>query len=138
MLHGARRTGLSAGHTVLVLGCGAVGLLACATAHLYGASHVTAVDIDPLRCEFAKKEGFADEVLTLPRLPKPETQEAGLKNGEATAKEVIQKCSPNGEGYDIVSAFRSPASLLLTSTAPRCLNVPVLSLALCSPLTYAV
>lgn len=102
VLHGARRTALSAGHSVLVLGCGAVGLLACATAHLFGASHVTAVDIDPLRCEFAEKEGFANKTLVLPRLPKPETPDAGLENAATSAKQIVDKCSPAPEGYDIV------------------------------------
>lgn len=85
-----------------MLGCGAVGLLACAIAHVFGAAHVTAVDIDPLRCQIAEKEGFADKTVVLPRLPKPESPDEGLKNGEATAKDIISKCSPAPEGYDVV------------------------------------
>lgn len=87
----------------MVLGCGAVGLLACAIAHVFGAAHVTAVDIDPLRCQIAEKEGFADKTVVLPRLPRPESQEEGLKNGENTAKDIVSKCCPSPEGYDVVS-----------------------------------
>lgn len=45
VLHAARRSNISAGHTVLILGAGAVGLLALAVAKAQGATHTVVVDM---------------------------------------------------------------------------------------------
>ncbi|EPQ26161.1 uncharacterized protein PFL1_06369 [Pseudozyma flocculosa PF-1] len=54
VLQGIRRSNLQAGQSVLVLGAGAVGLLACAAAKASGASYVAAADIDEGRLAFAR------------------------------------------------------------------------------------
>ena len=50
---------LMPGDTVLVIGCGAIGLLGIQTALLCGASRVIAADVDPYKVELAKKLGAA-------------------------------------------------------------------------------
>lgn len=45
VLHAARRAHIAAGHTVLILGAGAVGLLALAIAKAHGATHTVVVDM---------------------------------------------------------------------------------------------
>ena len=71
VIHASRRCGLAPSQTVLVYGVGAIGLLACALAKHIGASKVCAVDINPVRLEFALKHGFADAVYCLPSTSVP-------------------------------------------------------------------
>ena len=74
LIHASRRCGLVDARTppkqvpqsVMVFGVGAIGLLACALAKHKGASRVVAVDINPTRLQFAKSQGFADDVYCLP------------------------------------------------------------------------
>ncbi|KAF8879652.1 chaperonin 10-like protein [Gymnopilus junonius] len=66
LIHASRRAGLQANQSIMVFGVGAIGLLACTLARHRGASRVVAIDINPARLEFAKREGFADEVYCLP------------------------------------------------------------------------
>lgn len=67
VLQGLRRSNLHAGESVLVLGAGAVGLLACAAAKASGAAYVAAVDIDAARLNFAKANGWVDGTHLLSR-----------------------------------------------------------------------
>lgn len=55
------------GSSVLILGCGAVGLLAAAVARSMGATRIAAVDIDENKLAFAKEQGWVDEIAVLPR-----------------------------------------------------------------------
>ena len=63
VLHASRRAAFTAGSSVLVLGAGAVGLLACALARAQGAAHVVCVDVNQARLEFAVRAGFVDHTL---------------------------------------------------------------------------
>ncbi|EPX75351.1 hexitol dehydrogenase [Schizosaccharomyces octosporus yFS286] len=54
-IHCCTRANLRAGSRVLVMGCGAVGLLLMAVAKAYGASDIVAVDTSASRVEFAQK-----------------------------------------------------------------------------------
>ncbi|KAH9478414.1 Sorbitol dehydrogenase [Psilocybe cubensis] len=67
LIHSSRRAHLSPNQNIIVFGVGAIGLLACALAKHRGAARVVAVDINPARLEFAKREGFADDVFCLPQ-----------------------------------------------------------------------
>lgn len=60
VLQALSRSRLEPGQSVLVVGAGAVGLLACAAAKAFGASFVAAVDIDADRLRFARRTGWAD------------------------------------------------------------------------------
>ncbi|OJJ48067.1 hypothetical protein ASPZODRAFT_14220 [Penicilliopsis zonata CBS 506.65] len=53
-VHIVRQADVRPGQSVVVFGAGPVGLLCCAVARAFGASKVIAVDIQPLRLEFAK------------------------------------------------------------------------------------
>lgn len=65
LLHASRRAALQPSQHILVLGVGAIGLLACLVARARGASRIVAIDINPQRLAFAKDEGFADQVFCL-------------------------------------------------------------------------
>lgn len=56
-LHGMMRLDIRAGDTVMVLGCGAIGLFAVAFARILGATRIIAVDIDDEKLRFAQQIG---------------------------------------------------------------------------------
>ncbi|KAB5594241.1 hypothetical protein CTheo_2322 [Ceratobasidium theobromae] len=101
ILQANRRAQLRAGQSVLVLGAGAVGLLACALAKATGASRVTAIDIDQGRLEFARSVGFATDVYCLPRGERPRTSEEGLKRSKQAAIDALDELDAP-DGYDVV------------------------------------
>ena len=120
VIHASRRCGLAPSQTVLVYGVGAIGLLACALAKHTGASKVCAIDINPIRLEFAKKHGFADAVYCLPSPSVPSTTPRsngisinGIVRPSATASEEQIKRSKDAaaaalaafdskDGFDVV------------------------------------
>lgn len=63
-IHATRRANVGLGDSVLVAGCGAVGLLSIVAAKAAGAARVVATDVDKGRLEVAKKLG-ADEVVAV-------------------------------------------------------------------------
>lgn len=83
------------GGSVLVLGCGAVGLLACAVARARGATWIVAVDIDEGKLAFAKDEGWVDETIVLPRGPRTSGKEA-LESAKGTQKMIEEKLGTAG------------------------------------------
>jgi L-iditol 2-dehydrogenase len=102
-LQGARRAGVTVGQSVLVLGGGAVGLLGCEISKALGATHVSVVDISPERVEFAEREGFANAGWVMPRKPRPETKEEGLKIAKETSTEILEWAGGDlAEGFDVV------------------------------------
>lgn len=72
-IHSCRRGGVSAGHVVLVLGAGPIGLLTMLAAKAFGASKVLITDILQSRLDFARQLG-ADHTLLVTR----ESNEADL------------------------------------------------------------
>ena len=70
VLHAFRRAHLQPGSRVLILGAGAVGLLACSLARASGCTQVIAVDIESAKLDFAKKMNWATGTYTLPRGPR--------------------------------------------------------------------
>ncbi|EJU02336.1 GroES-like protein [Dacryopinax primogenitus] len=101
VLHASRRANFQRGQSALVLGAGAVGLLACALAKANGASRVLVVDIDPSRLEFAKEQGFADVTYTLQRGRRPATREEGLDRARETAGK-LKSGTGHSDGFDVV------------------------------------
>ncbi|KAM0788435.1 hypothetical protein ACM66B_001570 [Microbotryomycetes sp. NB124-2] len=103
VLHAARRAQIAAGHTVLIFGAGAVGLLALAIAKAHGATHTVVVDINEERVKFAVDQGFANAGYVLPRTPRPETPAAGLDAAKQTAADILKGYAvPDTDGFDIV------------------------------------
>ncbi|XP_075979291.1 sorbitol dehydrogenase-like [Anticarsia gemmatalis] len=62
-VHACRRGGLSAGHNVLVLGAGPIGLLTMLTAKAMGANQVLITDVLQSRLDFAKQLGAEHTLL---------------------------------------------------------------------------
>ncbi len=62
VVHGYYKTGIQAGDTVAVIGCGTIGLLAIQWAKIFGAKSVIAIDIDDAKLGMAKDVG-ADIVI---------------------------------------------------------------------------
>ncbi|KAK4556230.1 hypothetical protein LTR86_006927 [Recurvomyces mirabilis] len=68
-VHAVKRSELQADNSVLVLGAGAIGLLCAAVARSKGVKNIEMVDVDPARLEFAKAQGLADTIFTIPLRP---------------------------------------------------------------------
>ncbi|KAL7420013.1 hypothetical protein Q5752_004977 [Cryptotrichosporon argae] len=106
VLHAFRRAHLVPGARVLILGAGAVGLLAAAVARASGCTAVVAVDIEQGKLDFAKEMDWATSTYLLPRGPRVSGLDAleaaktaweGLKASNAvTATEGLD------EGFDCV------------------------------------
>ncbi|KAG9903847.1 GroES-like protein, partial [Aureobasidium melanogenum] len=93
----AKVADLRANHTVLVFGCGPIGVLCQAVAKAYGARKVIGVDVVKSRLDFAKSYG-ADAVF-LP--PKPDPGVEPVEHSEKVAA-MIKKEFDLGEGADVV------------------------------------
>jgi L-iditol 2-dehydrogenase len=74
-IHAYRRSLMKEGQTALVLGAGAVGLLAAAVATAKGAKRVVIADIDAGRVDFAVKNGFAHQGYLVPMKRGKDTEE---------------------------------------------------------------
>jgi L-iditol 2-dehydrogenase len=105
VIHASRRCALAPSQTVLAYGVGAIGLLACALAKHTGASRVCAVDINPVRLEFAKKHGFADAIYCLPSPtptpPLPTFSEEQIKRSKDAAAATLAAFDSK-HGFDVV------------------------------------
>lgn len=106
VLHAHRRAHLEPGSRVLVLGAGAVGLLAAALAKASGATTVVAVDIEQGKLDFAQEMKWVDATHTLPRGPRvsgAEALEAAKVNWEGLqASQAVQAFEGLEEGFDAV------------------------------------
>jgi len=101
VLHASRRVNLQKGQSVLVLGAGAVGLLACALAKASGASRVATIDIDSAKLEFVKSAGFANLTYCPPRLERPKTSEEALRRAKESSAQLLELFKIQ-EGFDVV------------------------------------
>lgn len=88
---------LRAGQTVLVMGCGPIGVMCQAVAKAYGAKKVIGVDVVQSRLDFAKSFG-ADGVFLPPR---PEEGVDPIQHQEKVAL-LIKEEFDLGEGPDVV------------------------------------
>ncbi|KAF9530178.1 chaperonin 10-like protein [Crepidotus variabilis] len=110
------------GPTVLVFGVGAIGLLACLLAKYHGASRVCAVDINEKRLEWARREGFCDEVFCVPSSDKERQQQGDgccaappSVSASATPKPQTQ-AQPSST--DPMKASQQLSSSILSSFSP--------------------
>jgi L-iditol 2-dehydrogenase len=101
LVHASRRAGLKRGQSVLVLGTGAIGILACALAKSIGASRVAAIDINEARLKFAKRNGFAQQVFCLPPIDRPRTPEEQLRRAKEIASMALATFGKE-DGFDVV------------------------------------
>jgi threonine dehydrogenase-like Zn-dependent dehydrogenase len=90
-LHAVRRTPIPLGATVIVQGCGPIGLLTLQVARAHGAGRVVAIDLNPTRRATALAVG-ADEALS-----PDEARDAFGKHGadmSSNAPEYPRRCKP--------------------------------------------
>ena len=92
--------------SVLILGAGAVGLLACVTAKALGAQFVAAVDIDEGRLAFAKRMEWVQDTFQLP-LPSASTT---MENSVSSSTD--QKVQRKVEDEQSVGAAQKQADTL--------------------------
>lgn len=116
VLQGLRRSNLKAGESVLVLGAGAVGLLACAAAKASGASFVAAVDIDEGRLRFARENGWVDATHLLPRASPPPAEPVNGDSGNP--KNTDGKARRAAEDAASVASAKQSSSELMDSLFP--------------------
>ncbi|KAI3605288.1 xylitol dehydrogenase [Moniliophthora roreri] len=99
----------SSAKRVLVLGVGAIGLLACALARSVGVTRICAVDINQNRLDFATQEGFVDKDGAF-CLPLPPTKATGkekedpmvaLNRSKRYALAALEKFG-EPDGFDVV------------------------------------
>ena len=90
VLQALSRSHLVPGQSVLILGAGAVGLLACAAAKALGASFVAAVDIDSDRLAFGKRNGWIDSTYCLPASTAAPASHASRKEEDAAAMGALR------------------------------------------------
>ena len=88
---------LRAQQTVVVFGCGPIGVLCQAVAKGYGASKVIGVDVVQSRLDFAKSIGADDCFLP----PKPDEGVDPVDHAEKVAELIKQQCNL-GDGADVV------------------------------------
>jgi S-(hydroxymethyl)glutathione dehydrogenase/alcohol dehydrogenase len=95
--------GIGYGDTVMVIGCGAVGLAAVQGARLAGAGAIVAVDLDERKLDLAGKVGATDRV-----------------NARGEDAVAVAKAKTGGRGVDVVlEAAGQPASFRLSVEAVR-------------------
>lgn len=105
VLHAWHRGNLRSGSKILVLGAGAVGLLACAVASAFGCVEVIAADIEPAKLQFAQDRGWVTGTYTLPRGPRvsgKDALETAKENWEAMSQSELVKGKGLGDGFDAV------------------------------------
>ncbi|UZP37973.1 hypothetical protein NXS19_005789 [Fusarium pseudograminearum] len=101
-MHARDRASLPKGSTVLVLGAGAVGLLAAAVAKADQAKTVIIADILKDRLDFATSNGFADASVVVP-MERPQTIEDKLAFAQRVAA-MVKETQIDGEAVGEVTA----------------------------------
>ncbi len=101
-MHARDRANLPEGSTVLVLGAGAVGLLAAAVSKAANAKTVVIADIQKDRIDFAVQNGFADASVLVP-MERPQTIEEKLAYAQRVA-DLVKNTTVHGETVGEVTA----------------------------------
>lgn len=93
---------MRAGQSVVVFGCGPIGLLCMAVTRALGASRILAIDNNPSRIEFAKKYAATD-TFTVPEFLPNESKMDYSKRSSKLLKEMLGMLEKGGnEGFDLV------------------------------------
>ena len=121
VLHALRRSRAeAAGSSALVIGAGAVGLLACSLLKSSGCSDVSAVDIPAaqLKLDFARMQGLVDRAATLaPPSPPPDDDSHALARARDAA-ERLRVGLEHANGFDLVfecSGFGEPLAMAINA-----------------------
>ena len=101
-LKGVQMVGITPGDTVMVVGCGCVGISAMQLARIYGAGRIIAADINANRLEYAGK--FADATILLDGNDQQKVMDC---NGGKQADVVIE-CSGNPDAVSPLADYVRP------------------------------
>ena len=102
-LKGVKMVGITPGDTVMVVGCGCVGISAMQLARIYGAKRILAADINANRLDYARK--FADECILLDG--KDDMAKVTSANSGNQADVVIE-CSGNPDAVSPLADYVRP------------------------------
>lgn len=131
MLQAFHRTQLTAGSNVLVMGAGAVGLLACAAAKAHGARYVAAIDIDSHRLGICKANGWADDVHCLPRQQSSLQYDSRKEEDVAVIEASKQQASVTLDQFAALSSIDTLSSgfdiVYECTGVPSCINISMFS-----------
>ena len=97
VLHATRRAGEMLGKSVLVTGCGPIGILAILAARRAGADLIVATDLSDFTLALAKRVG-ADEVINMAKTP-----------------EGLEKFTPNKGSFDVLYECSGAAPALIAA-----------------------
>jgi L-iditol 2-dehydrogenase len=128
LLHASRRADLSPGQTVLVLGVGTIGLLACALAKSLGASHIVAIDMNQARLDFAKSNGFASQIFAVPAVDKAKTTDEQLRRAKENVSIALAHFG-RPEGFDVVFECTGAEPCIQMSIHVSPASVPLIDIA---------
>ncbi|NHF72396.1 L-idonate 5-dehydrogenase [Paracoccus xiamenensis] len=107
-LHATRRVGGMLGASVLVTGCGPIGLLAILAARRAGADHIVAADLSDFTLDMARRVG-ADETVNLARDP---SGLAAFAAGKGTFG-VMYECSGASAALNAGIAAMRPRGIIM-------------------------
>ncbi|BBB90496.1 MAG TPA: alcohol dehydrogenase [Methylomusa anaerophila] len=120
---GAENANIQPGETVLVSGCGPVGMCAMAASRLWGPARVIAVDIIQERLDFAIKNGYADIALNpkncdIVEQVKKLTYGRGADRciegvGAAPTLQLALDCVRPGGNVSVIGVFEKPFELAM-------------------------
>lgn len=129
-IHAYRRSLMEPAQTALVLGAGAVGLLAAAVAKAKGAKTVIIADIDAGRVDFAVKNGFAHKGYLVPMKRGKDTEE-NLAIARETADGVAAVTNVSGAKIGEVDV------VFECTGVPTCVQAAIYVSSLPFPLPYS-
>ena len=125
-VHACKRVGVTVGSTVLITGCGPIGLLNLQVAKAYGASRVVLTDMNEARLNLAKELGADGTIL----VKKDTTEEQMVKlvreafdNGEPS---ISMECSGVGSNFRLVMLVtKAGGTIILVGMGPFEIKLPI-------------
>ena len=101
-LKGVKMVGVNPGETVMVVGCGCVGLSALQLAKIFGAGKIIAADINANRLEYARK--YTDNLILLTG----DDADAVRKCNNGELADVVIECSGNPDAVSPLADYVRP------------------------------
>lgn len=114
-IHAIKQCGFQPQNSIIVFGCGPVGLLCQAVAKAYGASKVVAVDIQQTRVDFAKSYAATDTFIS----PKPNPELDALENASAAAAKLVESAGLGEGAHCVIDATGAAACIQMGLFALR-------------------
>lgn len=102
VVHGYYKTGIQAGDTIAVIGCGTIGLLAVQWAKIFGAKTVIAIDIDDVKLELAKECGADITLNSMGKEPYEEVYKVTGQKGADIAVESAGTPITSAQAFSLV------------------------------------